>query len=103
MLNFEGVSKSYDLFGTNQTSPEIPGEGGFDFEGCQWRDCAACRSLDGSLGVTAGKKGEHVEVKFQFGKVFWKWDMMDLKMFRNYVFHLEIMFVLLWCEMMVFS
>lgn len=36
----------------------------------------------------AGKKGEHVEVKFQFGKLFWKWDMMDLKMFRNYVFHL---------------
>lgn len=49
--------------------------------------------LDLLLYRMAGKKGE---VKFQFGKVFWKWDMMDLKMFRNYVFHLgSLCFVLL--------
>ena len=100
MLNFEGVSKSYDLFGTNRTSPEIQVKADLTLKDASGGTVLHAAALMGLLDLLpyrmAGKKGE---VKFQFGKVIWKWDMMDLKMFRNYVFHLEIMF----CSLMMWD
>ena len=90
--SIQKLSKSHDLFGTNRTSPEIQVKADLTLKDASGGTVLHAAALMGLLDLLpyrmAGKKGELVEVKFQFGKSFWKWDMMDLKMFRNYVFHL---------------
>ena len=106
MVNFEGVSNSYDLFGTNGTSPEIQVKADLTLKDASGGTVLHAAALMGLLDLLQGKKGNMLKWSLNLERCFgsgtwWIWRCFEITCFIWGVYVLFSYDVRWWCFLRV--